>query len=62
MNLSDKPLIVIGHGIRAAGGDATRLLDLGVPVISSWQGMDLVDNFHPMYFGRPGIYGQRCAN
>ena len=62
MNLSDNPLIVIGHGIRAAGGDASRLLDLGVPVISSWQGADLVDNFHPMYFGRPGIYGQRCAN
>jgi acetolactate synthase-1/2/3 large subunit len=25
-------------------------------------GADLVDNFHPMYYGRLGIYGQRCAN
>ena len=24
--------------------------------------MDLVDNWHPMYFGRTGIYGQRAAN
>jgi acetolactate synthase-1/2/3 large subunit len=52
----------MGHGIRAAGADAVQLLDLGVPVLSSWQAADLVDNWHPMYFGRPGIYGQRCAN
>jgi acetolactate synthase-1/2/3 large subunit len=33
-----------------------------VPIVSSWMGADLVDNFHPMYYGRLGIYGQRCAN
>ena len=52
----------MGHGIRASGADPRPLLELGVPVLSSWQGADLVDNSHPMYFGRPGIYGQRCAN
>lgn len=62
MRLDNKPVIIIGHGVRASGADASRLLELGVPVLSSWQGMDLVDNFHPMYFGRTGIYGQRCAN
>lgn len=62
MNLFDKPVIVIGHGVRAAQADASRLLELGVPILSSWQGADLVDNCHPMYFGRTGIYGQRCAN
>ena len=62
MNLFGKPVIVIGHGCRAAKADCSRLLELGVPVLTSWQGMDLVDNFHPNYFGRPGIYGQRCAN
>ena len=62
MNLFDKPVLFLGYGIRAAGGDAMKLLELGVPVLSSWQAADLVDNFHPMYFGRTGIYGQRCAN
>lgn len=62
MNLFGKPVIVIGNGVRASGADASRLLDLGVPILSSWSGADLVDNWHPMYFGRPGIYGQRCAN
>lgn len=62
MNLFDKPVIVLGHGVRASGADASRLLDLGVPIVSSWQGADLVDNFHPMYYGRLGIYGQRATN
>ena len=62
VNLFDKSIIILGHGIRASGADAARLLEIGVPVLSSWQGMDLVDNFHPNYFGRSGIYGQRCAN
>jgi len=62
MNWGNRPVIVMGHGIRASGADPSPLLDLGVPVLSSWQAADLVDNYHPMYFGRPGIYGQRCAN
>jgi serine/threonine-protein kinase len=62
MDWGEKPVIVLGYGVRAAKADASRALELGVPVISSWQGTDLVDNWHPMYFGRPGIYGQRAAN
>jgi acetolactate synthase-1/2/3 large subunit len=57
---AQRPVILLGNGARNA--DAARLLTLGVPVLSSWQAADLVDNFAPMYFGRPGIYGQRCAN
>lgn len=57
-----RPVIVLGYGIRAANADPSRLLELGIPVLSSWQAADLVDNTHPMYFGRPGIYGHRVAN
>lgn len=57
---AQRPVILVGNGARNA--DAARLLELGVPVLSSWQAADLLDNFHPMYFGRPGVYGQRCAN
>lgn len=62
MKWGERPVIVLGHGIRASGADASLLLEIGVPVVSSWQAADLVDNWHPMYFGRPGIYGQRAAN
>lgn len=57
---SQRPVIILGNGAR--GADCAALLNLGVPVLTSWQAIDLVDNFHPTYFGRPGIYGQRCAN
>ena len=62
MNWGDKPVIILGYGVRASDVDPRQFLDLGVPVLTSWQSMDLVDNNHPMYFGRPGIYGQRTAN
>jgi acetolactate synthase I/II/III large subunit len=61
---SSRPVILLGHGVRAAGAAhlVPKLLELGVPVLTSWQAKDLVDNDHQMYFGSPGIYGQRCAN
>lgn len=61
MNWS-KPVFVLGQGVRAAGVDPSPLLDTGVPVLTSWSAKDLVDNWHPNYFGSPGNYGQRVAN
>lgn len=59
-----RPAILLGHGIRAAGAAhlAPSLLELGIPVLASWQAKDLVDNEHPMFMGCPGIYGNRAAN
>ena len=62
MKWGNKPVIVIGYGVRSSGVDPRPLLALGVPVLSSWQAMDILDNRHPAYYGRPGIYGQRTAN
>lgn len=61
---SSRPVIVLGHGLRLGKAEALipRLMDLGVPVLTSWPAADLVDNYHVSYFGRPGVYGQRCAN
>ena len=60
MKWSDKPVIVVGGG--AVGCDLSPLYDLNVPILTSWQAADMIDNWHPNYFGRPGIYGQRAAN
>lgn len=62
MNWRDKPVILLGGGVRAAGVDPSRLLDLGVPVVATWGAVDLVNNWHPNYFGSIGVYGQRAAN
>lgn len=62
MQWSSKPVILLGHGVRAAGASIAALMDLDIPVLTSWQAKDLVDNCHHNYFGSPGIYGQRMAN
>jgi acetolactate synthase-1/2/3 large subunit len=62
--VSVRPVIILGHGVRLAGAVhlVPALLDLGAPVLTSWPAADLVDSDHPNYYGRPGVYGQRCAN
>ena len=62
LDLGDRPVILMGYGLRAANAPCGVLTKFGVPLLSSWQAIDLVDNGDPLYFGRPGIYGQRCAN
>lgn len=60
MQWSERPVILLGAGAR--GADLDVVMNLGVPVLTSWQAKDMVNNFHHHYFGSPGIYGQRCAN
>lgn len=65
INSSKRPVIVTGHGIRLAHAtdDMRKLYDkLGIPILTSWNGVDLIEEDHPMYFGRPGAVGQRAAN
>lgn len=62
MQTSERPVIIIGHGARLAGADIAPLLSLNVPILTSWPAADLVDSDHKNYLGRPGAYGQRCAN
>ena len=60
----ERPLIMLGHGIRAAGCQdlAPMILNLGLPVAASWPAKDLVDNSHPSFLGCTGVYGNRAAN
>ncbi|TGU70051.1 thiamine pyrophosphate-binding protein [Geomonas terrae] len=60
-----RPVIVAGHGIRLSGGaeEFLRLAELiGVPVLSTFSGMDLVPGDHPLYVGRIGTIGNRAGN
>ena len=64
-NQAKRPVLMLGHGIRLAGAvrEARELYDyLGVPVLTSWNGVDLIEEEHPFYYGRPGGVGQRHAN
>ncbi len=65
INNAQKPALILGHGIRLAGAvENARILikTLGFPVLNTWNGIDLIEDEHPLYFGRPGAVGHRHAN
>lgn len=56
----NKPVILIGAGCPQALAD--KLCTLGIPVLTTWQGIELVPEDSPVFCGRPGVIGQRAAN
>lgn len=65
LKTAKRPLLILGHGIRLAHAtaEARELYEtLGIPVLTSWNGVDLMEDDHPLYFGRPGAVGHRSAN
>lgn len=62
---AQRPLVLAGAGVRAAGGGPAlrRLLERWeLPVVTTWNATDLVADDFPGYCGRPGMFGQRGAN
>src|SRR5688572_17044322 len=55
-----KPVILIGAGCPPKLAD--ELCTLGIPVLTTWQGIDRVPEDSPAFCGRPGVIGQRAAN
>ncbi len=64
-NGSKRPAVILGNGIRLshASDKARELIErLNAPVFVSWNGVDLIEEDHPLYFGRPNVVGHRSAN
>jgi len=62
---AERPLILAGHGVRLAGAakQFRRLVDtLGVPVVTTWNALDLLPWDHPLCVGRPGVVASRAPN
>jgi len=62
---AERPVIIAGNGIRHGGGGEIFqhvVEKLGIPVLMTWKGCDLLAEDHPLFFGRPGILSQRGAN
>lgn len=65
LNQAKRPLLLLGHGIRLSHSvEMARELYqyLGIPTMVSWNGVDLIEDGNPFYFGRPGSVGHRAAN
>jgi len=62
---SSRPVILIGQGVRIAGAGADLLKFVerhSIPVITTFLGIDVIENNHPCYVGRIGIKGTRAGN
>lgn len=60
-----RPVLLAGYGVRGSGATAdfhSLVERLGVPVLLTRRGMDLLPHGHWLNFGVPGAYGQRAAN
>ena len=65
INISKRPVIVAGHGIRLAGAknDFLHLTDeLNIPVLTSMNGFDIIPNDNKNFIGRIGTVANRAGN
>ncbi len=64
LNKAEAPLIIAGHGIRLSGAkdEFLQLVEkLNIPVITSLNGFDIIDNEHPSFISRYGAYANRAG-
>ena len=62
---SKRPVILGGHGIKLSDSMElfkSRVETLNIPTLLTWSGIDILDHNNPLFFGSPGVYGQRSAN
>ena len=60
-----RPALIVGSGVRNAKAEKLFLEvaeSLNLPVLTSISGIDLMPSDHRLFFGRPGILGERPAN
>jgi len=62
---AERPLILAGHGVRLSGAAEPfrKLVEIWqVPVVCTWNALDLIHHAHPMYVGSPGVVALRAPN
>lgn len=60
-----RPVLLVGNGVHGAGAEkllAQLIHRLNVPTLTTWTAADLLENDHPLHFGRPGTAASRGAN
>lgn len=60
-----RPLIMVGHGVRLAGTTEkfTKLYEkLGIPIVTTWNALDLIPSCNPLNVGSTGSVSLRAAN
>lgn len=65
LQVAERPILLAGHGVRLSGA-ATLFKQvveqLGIPVVTTWNAMDLLPYDHELLVGRPGVVALRAPN
>ena len=62
---SKSPVVYVGNGVRLAKREKefiTLAEKLNIPVVTAISGSDIIWHDHPLFFGKPGICGDRIGN
>lgn len=62
---AQRPVVIAGNGIRLSDSikELLSLIEkLNIPMLTAISGIDLIPTSHSLFFGRPGILGERAAN
>ena len=64
LRAAERPVLLLGGGVsRSTTSELLNSLDaLGIPLMTTWNGLDRIPSEHPLYFGRPNTWGQRSSN
>lgn len=65
LKLAKRPLIIAGHGIRLSKSENIfyeLIQKLNIPVVTTFNGIDILSTEDPLYIGRIGTIGQRAGN
>ena len=62
--ISNRPVLLLGGGLsrNTARGLVKDIEKLGIPVMTTWNGMDRYGDDLENYWGRPNTWGQRSSN
>ncbi len=63
-NQASRPVVLLGGGFsrKSAKKLETKLVQLGCPVMTSWNSADRIASDQANYMGRPNTWGQRSSN
>ncbi len=61
---SSRPVLLLGGGISRNGAEVNseKLAKSGIPVMTTWNGMDRYASDQANFWGRPNTWGQRSSN